>query len=831
MTDLLRDLRFGLRLLAGGPVFATTAVLVLAIGISSNTLIFSAVDALLLRQLPVTRPNELVRLTQTHPSGFVVSSFPSELCKAISEETSIFSEVLCQGQVDPALLDRENTERVRVHLVSSNFFSTLGVGAQLGRVLLPGDETAEVMPAVLSHAFWERRFQRDPGIIGRNLTLNGYPLVVVGVSAKGFNGLTVETSPDIRAPATAERWFGGESTNSAATRSEPPIYAQIFGRLRAGITLERAEPEIESLAKSAYVDLLRQSPESASTDPKWVFDTRFGLERIANGVSVLRPQFREGLLALMVGVGLLLIMACANVAGLLLARSAARGPEMGIRLALGASRWRVVRQLLSESLPLALLGGIAGVLLTYACVPLLVGAIPPIRDRMAVLQPLAIEIDTDVRVLAFAVAITLLSVVLFGLSPALAGARTQIVHTLRSGRTATRRLSIQKLIVVAQVATCTLLLLSAALLVETLAQMRSMDPGFDADRVVTFTIDPRMQGYRPDQTHSLNQQLLERIRALPSVEAASIAGKALMRGTGLKGSYAPVGKQIRPEDFLNSSINHVTPEYFETMGMRLIAGRHFDRFDENEETPRKVIVNQELAKRFFPNQDPIGQFVGNAMPGGVVGPDMEIIGVVGDAKYRSLREEIQPTVYRPLTLLFETVILHVRTTQRPEAVIEPVRSVLRSLDPEMPFVEIHTLRQELEASLWQERLLAALSSIFGVIAVLLAGIGLYGALDYVVKARTREIGVRAALGAEPSHIARLLWSETLVLVGSGVALGFVAHATLAGWIRQVFYDVHPWNTAAVSSALLIVTLAVTLASLPPILRAIRIDPASALRQE
>ncbi len=444
MSGLLHDLRFGVRLLARSPVFTVTSVLLLAIGISANTLIFSAVDALLLRQLPVHRPGELVRVVQTQPSGFVIWDFPNELCEALAGRTSAFSQVLCQAQADVALRDRESTERVRVHLVSSNFFSGLGVGAQLGRVLVPEDERAELMPAVLSHNFWKRRFQGDPAVIGRNITLRGYLFVVVGVSPEGFNGLTVETSPDIRVPATADRWFAKESGDSTTPSEEPPIYAQIFGRLRPGVTLERAEGETEPLVKSAYADLLRQSPDSSSIDAKWVFDTRFRLEAITNGVSALREQFQRGLRALMAGVGLLLIMVCANVAGLLLARSAVRTPEMGIRLALGASRWRVARQLLAESLPLALLGGLAGILLTYSCLPLLVGALPPIRDRMAVLQPLAVHIDVDLRVLAFAVAVTLLSTVLFGLSPALAGARTQVVLALRSGRTMTRRLSVHK---------------------------------------------------------------------------------------------------------------------------------------------------------------------------------------------------------------------------------------------------------------------------------------------------------------------------------------------------------------------------------------------------
>jgi hypothetical protein len=279
-------------------------------------------------------------------------------------------------------------------------------------------------------------------------------------------------------------------------------------------------------------------------------------------------------------------------------------------------------------------------------------------------------------------------------------------------------------------------------------------------------------------------------------------------------------------------MNSVMPGYFETTGIRLVAGRDFTPFDRNEEKPRKVIVSQALVRRFFPNREAIGGLLGNGWPDGVAGPDMEIIGVVSDARYRSLREEIHPTVYNPFVGDFEYgFVLHLRTTQQPQTLIAPVRAILRSLDPELPFVEIHTLRQEVDASLWQERLLAALSSIFGGIAILIASIGLYGALDYAVKARTREIGVRTALGAEPARIVRLLGGETLLLVVGGIALGLAAHAAAAAWLRQVLYEVQPSNPYAIGAALLLVLVAAVLAALPPVLRAVRIDPASALRQE
>ncbi|MGH9722108.1 MAG: ABC transporter permease [Bryobacteraceae bacterium] len=819
MTGFLRDVRFGLRLLARNPVFTATSALLLAIGISANTLIFSVVDALLLRELPVARPHELVRLVVIHPTNFVTWELDYELYEALAAKRSSFSEVLCQGNADVGLVDGTSTERVRISLVSPNFYSSLGVGAHLGR--------ADTTGAVLSYDFWQRRFRGDPAVLGRGLILNGHAFVVIGVLPRGFNGLSPDTSPDIRVPVTADRLL------TEIDAEERRVGVEIFGRLRSGFTLEKAEAEARVLLRAADKEGLKRRQARNQAVQRDFLETNYRLEDAGRGISTLRTQFSRGLVMLMAGVGLLLLMACANVAGLLLARSAVRAQEMSVRLALGANPWRVARQLLTESLLLAVIGGIAGMLLTYACLPLLTGALPPIRDRLAVLQPLAVRIDIDWRVLAFAIAATLATAVLFGISPALQGARVDLSTALRASRTGTRRLSAQKLAVAAQVAVCTLLLVGAALLIKTLERMRAMDPGFDRDHVVTFTIDPRMRGYKPERAERLSLDLLDRTRELPGMAAASIAGRALMRGTGVKATFGAEGTRISANDFLNTSVNQVMPGYFDTMGIRLVTGRNFIPSDDPRQKPSKVIVNQAFARRFFPGADPIGKRFGPTGPSGLAVGSWEVIGVVTDAKYRSLREEIPPTLYGPAFRGFGygPFVLHVRTLQQPEAMIGPVRNVLRSLDPELPFVEVKTLREEVETSLWQERLLAALSSIFGAIAALLATIGLYGALDFAVKTRGREIGVRIALGAEPIRIARLLLREILLLVVGGVALGLGFYAMSARWIRQALYEVQTTDPAAIGSALVLVAVIAILAAAPPVCRAIRIDPATALRQE
>jgi predicted permease len=699
VAEFIRDLTFGIRLLAKSPVFTATAALLLAVGISANTLIYSVVDALLLRPPAVSHPENLVRLVEAHPNDFITWDLPYKLCGEWAACDRSISEAICQGETDVPFSDGSTTERVRVHLISPNFFSSLGVHAYLGRMLTVDDERAAAPNAVLSYNFWQRGFQRDASILGRRIILGGHPFTIVGVSPEAFNGLAIETSPDIRVPVALDRSivkpYG--DMNPAAD----PLHGQIFGRLRPGVPIARANAEVDSILHETFQDLLDQIfPRAKGMSPDSNRRSHLRLESVATGVSTLRAQFSRGLEVLMAGVALLLLMACANVAGLLLARSTMRAQEIGVRLALGASPARIVRQLFTEGLLLALLGGIAGMLLTWACLPLLVRNLPPIRDRAAVLQPLALHIDIDLRVLGFTLLTTLLTAVLFALSPALRSARFDVVSTLRGGRTTTGHLLPRKLIVIAQGAVWTLILIGAALLVETLERMRVMNPGFDRDHVVTFSIDPSLKGYQSEQSRALSKALLQKTSTLPGVAAASVAALGLMRGTGMKASFAPAGTRITTTDLLSSSVNNVTPGYFETMGMELLAGREFNWFDRDQTKPLKVIVNQMFARRFFPRRNPIGCSFGFAGPGGVARADNEIIGVVSDAKYRSLREPIPPTVYNPVVDGFQYgFILHVRTGQRPETIVAPVREALRSLDPELPFIEVRTLRDEVEASL------------------------------------------------------------------------------------------------------------------------------------
>jgi predicted permease len=600
--------------------------------------------------------------------------------------------------------------------------------------------------------------------------------------------------------------------------------------LRPGISFQAARTQVEAELRNPY------DAAEAEIFPdivKQTLATRLDLQPVGNGVSQMREQFSGGLEMLMSGVALLLILACFNVAGMLLARAAAREQEIAVRMAIGAERRRVVRQLFSECLVLAAIGGFAGVLLSVVCLPLAVRALPQLRDRGAVLQTQAVHIGLDWRVLAFALAATLVTAVLFGLSPAWTGARSDLAGILRAARSTGRRHLLRRVMVVAQVAICTVVLIGAALLIRTFEHLRSMDPGFDQFHVLTFTVDPSMKGYRPEQTKALSRNLLDQVRSLAGVQNAAIASRGVMRGTGVKSTLGAAGAVIKREDFLNSSLNTITPEYFETMGMRIVQGRAFDRRDNDRKKPAPVIVNQALVKRFFGGRFAVGERLGSRGPNGVASPDNEIIGVVSDAKYRSLREEIPPTVYMPAGEgIPSQFVLNVRTRiERPEAMMGAVREVLRKIDPQLPFVEVNTLHQEVDRSLWQERLLAQLASFFGAIAIGLAALGLYGALDYAVKARRREIGIRVALGAAPPRIAGMLLTESLALVTVGTVTGIAVYAAAAGWIRRLLYGVRAWDIATIGAAIAVILLAACIAALPPVRRAIGIQPAEALHEE
>ena len=805
---LMSDLRNALRTLVHAPGFTLTAAALLAVGIGANAVIFGALDAILLRPLPVRHPEQLVHLVQDIPRVGHRGAFAFSFYRTLLEHSTTLSTVFGEEEMQDAMESPAPAEEVRVHLVTPEFFDALNASAMVGRILTPADaaESAGALPAVLSYGFWRRRFDGDRRAVGRTIQLHGHAFTVVGVTPREFNGISIETAPDVCVPLRAAPLLqtGGKIT---------PVESQaldLSGRLKPGVTRERAQAEVRAMWLN--------SPEGRGAPPT----QPLLLDSLQYGTSVLRQKFSGALRLLIASVGLLQLMVCANLAGLLVARGARRTGEMAIRLAIGATRMRLMRQMLVESAVLTVLGAAGGIALAYFAAPLLVTGLPPVRDLSTTRLALAIDFAPNARVLLYSVLVSALTALLFGMAPALAAARVSLDSVLRGARTAGRWKGRQFLLVV-QIALCTLLLAGAGLLVRSFRQLRDMDAGFASAQVVSFTANPSLSGYTDKQTGALRLALTERVRQIPGVDSVAAASRPLMRGSGIKTTVVPAGQRATPADFLNSSLNSVTPDYFETVGMRLLAGRTLKDADSTSPRPFPVVVNQAFVRHFVPEGNPLGRVFGYGRPDD---PSFgfEIAGVVTDAHYRSLREPIPPTIYQLLT--DDDFTLYVRTHRRPESLIQPVRRAFAAL----PVAEVHTLAEEVDDSAAPERLTAILASIFGIFAALLAAVGLYGLLAYAVAQRQREIGIRMAMGARPRAIARLIGGQALVLAAAGVVVGLAGALVLAPMAGALLYGVGPTDPASLLAAAALVALVAALAAFVPAARAAKVDPAVALRE-
>jgi predicted permease len=595
---------------------------------------------------------------------------------------------------------------------------------------------------------------------------------------------------------------------------------EIAGRLEPGLTLAQAQAECLVIWRNAMEEHWKGDSNTLARQLRIGME----LEPIERGVSILREHFRVALLVLGVSVGLLQLMLCANLAGLMLARNAERHEEIAVRLALGAPRRRLVRQMFAESVMLALLGVAAGLAMAHAAIPLLMSALPPIRDAGNGLLGLSLEVGLDRRVLLFSIVAAVLTVFFFGLAPAIASSRLSldsVVWGLRSARTWRG----QRRLLVAQVALCTLLLAAAGLLVRTFKRLSAANPGFDRDHIVSFTVNPWVSGYSEAQTEALRLALTARVGSLPGVASVATAERPVMRGSGMKFTIAPAGQKIAPGDNLNASLNSVSPEYFETMGIKVVAGRGFDAAQTSHAKPVMVVVNEAFARRFFPDISPVGKRFGTPND-----PDgMEIIGVVSDAKYRSLREPAPPTVYGKLAGEEDDFVLYARTRIQPESLIQPVRRELAALDPTISFTEVHTLAEEVEESAASERLTAELGTAFGILAALLAAIGIYGLFAAVVAQRRREIAIRMALGADRNDVRRLIALQVLKITAGGVIAGLAAALFLGPLTRSLLYGITPYDAISLFAAASFVVSVAVLGAAVPAFRATHIQPGITLR--
>jgi predicted permease len=823
--EFARELAYAARALRKSPGFALSAIALLAAGIGGTAALFTVTDTLILRRLALPRPGELVRMVEILPPRPPVSYFPYTYFEEWRARTRSLCATFAEADVDASLAEGAGSRLVRVGVVSAGYFTALGARPSLGRLLTPADEWAASgdLPAVLSYRFWQDRFHGDPAALGRVLRLNGQPFVVVGALPRGVNGIAVESGPAIRIPLVAGKLL--RLNQSAQDWGD----WEIGGRLRPGITLRQAGPESVRALRDAILAVDSRTGPLTEDARRQIELEEYRLESVERGVSALRTRFGAGLLALFAGAALLLLLACANIAGLLLARAAAREREMAVRAALGAGRARLMSHWLAESASLAAAGGLAGLLLAKACLPLAAGALPAIRDLGTLLLPVSLDAALDWRGFAFTLVVCSAAALLAGIAPAWHASRANLHDSLKSLTPDPHRARLRSLLAIAQVAICTLVLADSVLLVTTLRRLAGAPAGFDRDHVVTFTLDTTLARYTPEQNRQLAMRLEREARGIPGVAHAAIGSRSLMRGSGIKTAVAMPGRRGGHE--LNASTNSVSPAWFETMGIAILAGRNLVEADGAAQSLTPVVVNQSFVRRFFPAGDPLGRQFGIGRDQ-VAKAAFEVVGVAGDARYRSLREPFQPTIFscfcgaRAGDAFFQ---LEVRSQGPPDSVTASVESLMRRIDPRLPFREVRTLRRDIEDSLWAERTLAAVGAGLSLLAAVIACVGLYGLLSYTLAQRRREIGIRIALGARPADIGRATLLRVLALLVTGASLGIAAAVPTARLMETVLFEVAPtdWTSHAAAAALMLAA-GLSAAALPA-WRAGRVDPWETLR--
>ena len=833
MTLVLKDIRFAVRGLIRSPLFASVAILSLALGIGANTAIFTLIDQIVLRKLPVARPDELVMLYQqgAHNGsnmGSRMHSYP--IYQEYQKRAEPLAEVMARRLAEASVSIDNQTERLDAEMVSGNYFSMLGVPPALGRVFSSQEDDRVYMGhpvVVLSHDYWNRRFSRDPSVIGKKILVNNYPMTIVGVSAAGFSGLDPARSPQIRVPiqmkpAVVPEW-GWVHLDDPRQR-----WVQVFARLKPGWTAKSAEAPLQTLFTQirAQEMTLPGAKDWSNYAREQFMKGRLRVDPAAGGYSNLRNDFSTALIVLMCMVGLVLLIACANVANLLIARGFMRQKEIAVRLSLGASRGQLVRQMLAESLVLSCIGGLLGVALAVALTQALIAFVP--SDG----RPILIHATPDARILAFTLALTFLTGIVFGLLPALRASRPDPWTTLKDTVGAIAgtggSLFLRKGLVAAQVTLSFLLLFGAGLFVRSLQNLKTADTGVALDNLVTFQLSPALSGYESQRTVDFYDQLLTNLRAVPGVKSAALAAVSILSGDEWDNSMSVEGHQAKDGEDMQAFMNALTPGYFETMEIPLLEGRDFNRQDVKE-NPKVAIVNRKFAEHFFPGKSALGRHIGN---GG--GPkaklDIEIIGVVADSLYEGPREGVRRQVFIP-NWGKGGVAFYVRSTVASGSTYHAIRNEVRKLDASMPVYALKTLEGQLDETLMTDRLIALLAAGFGLLATVLASIGLYGVMAFVVARRRKELGIRLALGAEPGGVIWLVMREVLLLLAIGLAIGVPAALALGRFVASQLYGIEARDPFTAVATLVLLTIVSAAAGLIPAHRASRIDPILALRYE
>ena len=829
MSPIGQDIRFAIRNFRKTPTFTAVALASLALGIGANAAIFGLIDQVMLRALPVKDPSQLVYFQREGPQqgrseGENRFSYP--MYRDLRDRNTVLSNLMAFYRASVNVSVNGSTERARGLLVTGNYFETLGIRPAAGRLLAPDDDRKpNGHPlVVLTHAYWLRRFGADPGVIGRTIRVNGMPMTVIGVSGPGFTGTEVAWLPDLVLPLMMKAVATPTYDGLLDSRS---MFLQLMGRRKPGVSAAQAQAGMNTLLRPILDEEVKTIPfRNDNSRRRFLTEQKIKLVPGDTGTSPLREQFSTPLLVLMGMVGLMLLIACANIANLLLARAANRQKEIAIRVAIGAGRAQIIRQLLVESLLLSFVGGLLGLLVAAWLGSAVLGVIPWDEGMVG------LKADPDWRVLAFTLTVATLTGILFGLVPALQATRTETANTLKNqsagASPGARHVRIRKSLVVAQVGLSLLLLIGAGLFTRSLYNLKSLDPGFRSAGILTFSLDPALNGYDRARAGQFYEQYQERLAAIPGVQSVAFADSLLLGGDRNMATVNIEGYQSKEREDMNPDLSIVSPGFFSTLGVPVLAGRDFSPADK-EGAPKVGLINEEMARYFFGHESPLGRHfaIGRDQP------DIEIVGVVKDGKTENLRAPLRRRFYLPY-LQFREIgqqTVYLRVAGSSAAALDAARRETSKLDANLPIFGIKSLRAQADESLFIERMVAILSCAFGFLASLLAAIGLYGVMAYMVSSRTREIGIRVALGATRHNVLGIVLREVAVLSVIGMVIAVPVAVGLGRFVNSLLYGVASTDPLTISVAVAITACVALLAGYSPAARAARVDPIMALRYE
>ena len=827
--EAMQDVRYSLRSLRRHPAFAAVAILSVALGIGANTAIFSLLNAVTLKSLPVSAPDELFALRWSDPKTPQRFSWPTFERLRSAVPRMPMTAATRSASMNVTLPGSPAAEIAVGELVSGEYFSVLGVHPALGRVFTADDNRmVDGHPvAVISYGYWQRRFASSPAVIGGDLTLNGAHFTIVGVGPRGFGGVWADYPADIWIPImmqSAVHYAGNRSShNGDDEKPWPPqeqiLWLDIIARVPADQAAARAHLSVAFQRELTRVaDLYGDN----GARRRAVLAQHLALEACGRGFSTLRKSFSKPLAALLVMVGLVLLIACANVANLLLARASGRRQEVAVRLSIGAGRWRLVRQFLAESALLAVLGALVGLLLAKGAMAFLIGQV----FEGASVVP--ISVAPDLRVVSFTLGLTLITTLLFGLLPAIRGTDVELSTAMKAGGQTTHgsvRSGGMKLLVASQVALSLVVLVASGVFARSFRQLLLQDRGFDRDNVIAIFINPKSAGFTQEQLPALYRNLVERIDAVPGVRSAAVTEDGLVSGSKSISGVEVAGYRKRPDEQIEFQVDSVGLNYFGTVGMRLVEGRDFT-WRDNERAPKVAIVNETLARRYFPGRSALGQRFGD-------GPtDVQVVGVVADSLVNDVHEPVPTMAWYPIAQHAEYIrTIMVRAAGNPDAVEAQLRTAVAQAAPGLPVRNIRTLEDQIRSNLVEERLMVELTTAFGALALLLAAVGLYGVMAYSVARRTSEFGIRMALGARRAEVLWKILGESSLIVAIGLACGLPLMLVAMRLVNSMLFGVSAADPLTVSVATAVLVVVALLAAALPAFRASRVDPMVALRYE